>query len=191
MGINWPLFCISYNFSWFLGKIEAFYNIWWDKKPSLKKKRFFANNYSKKLYQSRTKLYHITIISILYRNYIDIISKLYRNYIEIISQWWHMVNITVLWQLITIILKIIRIIFWSHLHIAVLMFFLSPSSSFYSTTFSSYSPLPPLLPLPPLPPHTVSLPLFFFYRMNTYEYFIFVLYPCHYCVTKTCSSRKL
>ena len=53
------------------------------------KKLFFSNNYSKKLYQSRTKLYHITIISILYRYYIEIIiflSKLYRNYKEIISQ---------------------------------------------------------------------------------------------------------
>ena len=35
------------------------------------KKKFFSNNYSKKLYQSRTKLYDITIIQSLYRNYIS------------------------------------------------------------------------------------------------------------------------
>ena len=75
----------------------------------------------------------------------------------------------------------------------VLMFFLS-FSSFYSPTFSPSSPLPFLTEscqtdhatlTEPAPSYSSTSSFFFFYRMNTGEYLVSFLYPCHYCMTKS------
>ena len=137
-------------------------------------------------------------------NYIPII----RNYTEIILNYIKLYKVIQPWRVP--FSKLYQIILQkynsytnkkknNYLHIAVLMFFLSPSS-FYSPTFFSSSPPSifaeycqtdwPILTKTAHPVYTAPCSSFF-YCMNTCECLIFLLYPCHYCMTKTCLSKKL